>query len=156
MSKLLLCCLALLFTFSACEKQNIKRAEKSLDGTWLVTKIYSAYGEKMEFGTQTNEEFTEEGDLGTFTFSNASVDFKYTRLDTLYEDSSDWDLTRQKVNVGFTKAEQYTLTFDNKSYRCRFGDETKDAEKKATELTLQFETEAIGSYNAVMFWLVKA
>jgi len=144
-----------LLIFTSCEKQNLKRAEKSLDGSWRVIKTYSAYGEKMELGTQTDEEFTEEGDLGSFTFNDASVDYNYTRLDTLYEADSNWKLSREKVNAGFTKAEQYKLNFDNKNYICRFGDETKDAEKKATELTLEYETNQIGPYTSIKLWLVK-
>lgn len=155
MSKLPLYCLLLLLSFSTCQKQNLNRAEKSLEGTWKVTKIYTAYGEKKELGTQTNEEFTEEGNLGVFTFGETEVDYSYTRLDTLYEGNSKWNLTREKVNAGFTNAEQYTLKFDNQNYICRFGDETKDAEKNATELSLKFETDTVGPYSSVIFWLVK-
>jgi len=145
----------LLFVFSACEKQNIKRAEKSLAGNWTVTKIYTAYGEKMELGTQTNKEFTEEGDLGTFAFNKSTVDYNYTRLDTLNESNNDWELIREKVNAGFTNAEQYILIIDTTKYICRFGDETKDAEKKATDIILEYETTAIGPYTSIMFWLEK-
>jgi len=155
MFKNVLYCGLILCTISACEKQNLKRAEKSLDGTWSVVKIYSAYGQKLELGTQTTEEFTEDGNLGTFTFSEASVEYSYTRMDTLYEDRSNWQLIREKINAGFNKTEQYTLSFNNKAYICRFGDETKDAEKKATEVTLEYESDKTGAYTSIMFWLKK-
>jgi len=155
MFRLLLFSIILLITFTACKKQNLNRAEKSLNGTWEVNKIYSAYGERMDLGTQTNEEITEEGDLGKFIFNETSVDYNYTRLDTAYKGSSDWVINRDKINAGFTKVEVYSLTVDNKTYTCRFGNETKNAEKNATEIMLEFDTNEKGPYTSTMFWLKK-
>jgi len=76
-------CLLLLFTCSACEKRNLKNAEKSLMGSWEVQAIYSTYGNKTDLGIQTNEEFIEEGSLGQFMFKDESVSYNFTRLDTL-------------------------------------------------------------------------
>lgn len=146
---------SLLLILTACEKQNLKRAEKSLIGTWQVNKIYSAYGERMELGTQTNEEITEEDELGIFIFNEKTVDYNYTRLDTVYEGNSDWVLNRKKINSGFTKIEVYSLTLDDKTYICSFGDETKNAEKNATEIALLFDSTEIGPYTSIMFWLTK-
>jgi len=140
--------LLLLLTFPACKKQNLKNAEKSLQGSWAVEAINSSYGIKTDLGTQTNQEFNEEGELGQFFFEDKTVEYRFTRLDTLYENQTSWELVREKVNAGFTNAERYTLTIDDFDFICAFGDQTSDAEKEATEISLFFETEDIGNYYA--------
>ncbi len=138
--------LMLLVIFTACQKRNLKHAEKSLEGSWAVQSIYSAYGQNTNLGIQTNEEFNEDGPLGQFNFDKEMVTYRFTRLDTLYESNSAWNLVREKINAGFTKAEQYTLEMDKFEFICAFGDQTSDAEKQATEVKLMFETKTIGSY----------
>lgn len=138
--------LLLLLTLSACQKKQVKNAEKSLQGSWDVHTIYSTYGTKTALGTQTNQEFNEAGELGQFVFDDEKVAYRFTRLDTLYENETSWKLTRDKVKAGFTNAEQYTLTIDNFDFICAFGDQTSDAEKEATDVSLFFETDTIGSY----------
>jgi len=138
----------LLILFTGCEKRNLKNAEKSLIGNWEVQTIHSTYGTKTDLGTQTNQEYNEEGKLGQFIFDDKLVDYRFTRLDTLYENKSSWSLIREKVNAGFTQSEQYTLTIDDFDFICAFGDETSDAEKDATEIRLFFETKVVGSYTA--------
>lgn len=139
--------LLLLLTLSACQKKQVKNAEKSLQGSWDVHTIYSFYGTKTDLSTQTNQEFNEEGELGQFVFDDEKVTYRFTRLDTLYENETSWKLNREKVKAGFTNAEQYTLTIDNFDFICAFGDQTSDAEKEATDVSLFFETDTIGSYS---------
>jgi len=145
----------LLVTLTACEKRNLKNAEKSLQGTWEVQTIHSTYGIKTALGTQTDKEYNEEGELGQFIFDDEMVEYRFTRLDTIYENKNSWNLIREKVNAGFTNADQYTLTIDDFEFICAFGDETSDAEKKATEISLFFETKALGNYTAFQLNLQK-
>ena len=147
--------LLLSFTFSACEKVNIKAGEASLEGVWMTTNITSAYGERTKSGISIEENTQEEGNLGTFTFSETEVVANYTRLDTLYEITSSWKLKRDKVNEGFFKVEQYTLCTESQNFICEFGDQTKDAEHNATKLRLIFETTEIGVYKQFVMELEK-
>jgi len=144
-----------LIMFTSCEKQNIKNAEKSLTGSWKVHTIHTMLGNRTELGIQTAQSFTNEGELGQFIFNDEILNYTFTRLDTLYENETSWNLSREKINAGFTEAEQYTLAIKEYNFICAFGDETKDAEKNATELTLFFETKTIGSYQAFELKLSK-
>jgi len=140
---------------TGCKKQNLKNAEKSLDGDWKVEQINSSFGERSSSGIATTTSFNEEGDLGNFEFNDETLDYKFTRLDTLYEANSSWTLSREKVNAGFTKAEQYTLQLNEYDFICVFGDATKNAEKKATEIKLFFETTEVGPYHSFELKLSK-
>jgi len=54
-------------------------------------------------------------------------------------------LTLEKVNSGFTKTNSWVLDLDEqKSYRVTFEDDTKNAERKAEEVTLRMEPTEIG------------
>jgi len=144
-----------LIIFTACKKQNIKNAEKSLQGGWKVHAIHSMYGNQTELGIQSTHSFEDKGELGEFVFNDKLLTYTFTRLDTLYENETTWNLTREKINAGFTKAEQYTLSVNEYNFICAYGDGTKDAEKNATELALFFETDAIGKYQAFELKLTK-
>ena len=133
MKNFILICFCSCFILSSCAKQNLKNAKNSIDGNWNVIKIYSE-------NTPTSNEQSEEGDLGTFVFSDNTVDYKFTRLEEEYAGNATWELKREKVNQGFTKVEKYTLTMDDYTFHCRFGDETSDAEKNATEIQLNLIT----------------
>lgn len=133
---LLLSCV--LFVLSACQKQNLRNAEESLAGTWNVTEIYSE--QKNNLGINGDGRFWESGDLGVFTFSDNTVNYSYTRLDTLYESTQSWNLTREKEKQGFHKVEKYTLNINNQPFDCDFGDGTSDAEKNAERMMLSYVT----------------
>jgi len=97
MNKLFSLLIPLLF-LSACAKQNLRNAEKSLKGDWTVIEIYSAEGERVNGGTNITDEQTETGDLGEFSFTDDDMTYSFTRLDSLYEGSSAWTLNRERVN----------------------------------------------------------
>ncbi|MEN0050194.1 MAG: hypothetical protein AAF806_24225 [Bacteroidota bacterium] len=155
MEKSSLILLFLALTFFACEKANLNAGEASLEGTWNVNSIFSAYGERTELGINVEESIQEEGNLGAFNFSETTVDASYTRLDTLYKIASSWELKRDKISEGFFKVEQYTLCTDDQSFICEFGDQTKDAERNATQIRLIFETTEIGAYEQFVLKLEK-
>lgn len=144
-----------LLVFSSCEKQNLRHAEDSLVGTWKVTEIFSATGERMNNGINISDEETETGDLGTFTFTEDQLDYTFTRQGITESGNTHWTLTRTKENSGFTKVEVYTLSFEGFVFDCAFGDETSDAEKNATEVRLIFETGELGDYERFTLFLKK-
>ncbi len=155
MQKLLSLLIPLLF-LSACAKQNLRNAEKSLKGDWVVTQIYSAEGERFENGgVSTSNQQTETGELGEFSFTDDEVTYSFTRLDSLYEGSSAWTLSRERVREGFVRVEMYTLETGDYDFACEFGDQTSDAEQNATEVRLIFETENIGAYSTFHLELEK-
>ena len=130
----------LLVVTASCQKQNLKNAKESLDGTWRVTEIYSE--QKDGSGDFGDGRHWETGELGFITFSDNAVEYAYTRLGVTYDSTETWRLDRNKENEGFFKVEKYTLFIGNRAYDCDFGDATSDAEKNATLLTLMYETEA--------------
>lgn len=144
-----------LLVFSSCEKQNLRNAEDSLVGTWSVTEIFSATGERTTNGISITNEETETGDLGTFTFTEEQLDYTFTRQGTTASGNANWTLERTKENSGFTKVEVYTLSFEDFVFDCAFGDETSDAENNAVEVRLTFETVEVGDYETFVLFLEK-
>jgi len=147
--------LFLFLLFTACEKVNIKAGEQSLEGNWAVMNITTLYGERSDLGITVQENFEENGSLGAFNFSERKVIAEYTRLDTLYDIASIWELKRDKINEGFFKVEQYTLCLEDQNFICKFGDQTKNAERDATRVRLLFETTEMGAYEQFILELEK-
>jgi len=152
----IICLLVLsIFLFVGCEKANIKAGETSLKGTWIVTKINTAYGSRTDLGTNTTQNIEESGTLGQFEFMEDHLLATYTRVDTTYELDTSWELKRDKVNEGFFRVERYSLCLNEQIFQCQFGDETKDAERNANEVRLIFETDDIGFYQQFVLFLEK-
>lgn len=136
-------------TFIACKKDEVK-AEESLEGEWKIVSINSEYGTftQSQFGSSFDpfDEVSENGDLGFFEFIESTVDFEFTRNDTMYTGNESWNLDLERVNVGFTRVNEYTLTIENQFlFDVAFGDETKNSEKNATSITF-LETPSENGY----------
>lgn len=131
----------LILWLTGCNKDE-KQGKQSLEGVWSVHEIESIYANFLvENGVVTRidgeERSTDSGDLGVFTFSKHYVTYSYTRNDTLYTGKGSWELKNTKVKTGFTKANNWKLTIANDVvFDLRFEDETKNAEKKATHISL--------------------
>lgn len=135
--RFLIITIALLFL--ACNKDEVQ-AERSLEGVWDITAIDSEYGEftQSQFGSSFDsyDSISEYGLLGTFNFSETTVDYEFIRNDTMYSGNETWNLELEKVNSGFTRVNEFTLNIENQFlFDVSFGDETKNAEKNATSLT---------------------
>jgi fructose-1,6-bisphosphatase len=124
---------------SSCEK-NIDQAKDSLIGSWQVTEIYSYYGTRVNLGTSVTQDFTEKGSLGTFEFTNGKANFSYKRRDTIYNGSEPYTLSVEQKKNGFINSPFYTVALTSISYECTFGDQTSDAQKKATKIVLLYES----------------
>ena len=71
--------------------------------------------------------------MGTFFFSRDSVDFDFTRNDTLFLGRAAWDLEVEKVREGFFRVNAYTLTIGEQFlFKVDFEDSTRNSEKNAT------------------------
>lgn len=124
------------FTITSCEKDE-KQAINSLEGEWDVVSINSIYGEFLENGFSPDETISEEGQLGTFHFMESTVEYEFERNDTTYSGNSPWSLEVSKVNNGFIKTNQFTLSIENHFlFDVTFGDATKNSEKNANEAKL--------------------
>jgi hypothetical protein len=116
-------------------KRDLKQGQKSLEGHWEIDEIISYYPQ----GDANAQERVEERAslLGYFTFSEDGLVYEYMRNDTLYSETTTWQLETEKVNSGFTKVRVFTLVLANgQTYECIYGDQTKNAEKDANEITL--------------------
>ena len=140
--------LFLLFIISSsCNKVNLRNGEASLTGNWQVEKVIYGEANRNEFGGIGFEALNEaEGALGTFSFEDQSVSYEYLLGDSLLTGQGDWHLTRFRQQEGFFKVERYYLEIDGVRYNCEFGDETRDAEKNATQVRLVFEAEEMGPF----------
>ncbi|WP_107038174.1 hypothetical protein [Brumimicrobium mesophilum] len=134
--KIALLLISTLFLFLSCNKDE-KQGIKSIVGTWNVNHIESIYGNytienNVVIGTNETDRINESGDLGQFNFGKNEVDFNFTRNDTVYSESSSWELQLEKVNSGFTKTNKWKLIIANEfTFDLTFEDDTKNSEKKA-------------------------
>jgi len=121
-----------------------KQATASIEGDWNVTAITSQYGNFTNNAFDPTDEISESGELGTFKFKESTVDFSFTRNDTLYTGNESWTLVAEKVNSGFTRVTEFSLTIDNQfDFKVFFEDQTKNSEKNAQNATF-LETPSSG------------
>ncbi len=126
--------LVLVALLPSCTK-DIVHAERSVRGAWKLTFVESFYGTFTETSFNADESVEETGDLGTFVFTADSVTFDYTRNDTLYTGTRAWDLTSERVNAGFNKVTEYTLTIEDEFvFDVKFEDGTKNSHKEADSM----------------------
>jgi hypothetical protein len=119
----------------SCNKDE-RQAEKSIEGMWEVTAITTTEGQIANgVFTETSTKM-ETGQLGTFDFLDETVNYNFTRNDTTYNGNTSWFLTSEKINSGFTRVNQHTLTLTDKFvFEVTFEDATKNAEKNAKKMT---------------------
>lgn len=151
--------LAALF-FMGCTSDELQ-GKKSLEGVWSVNTIASQYGDySVENGSVVGSNNTsatsESGSLGLFTFKGNQVTYNFTRNDTTYNGIGIWQLELAKVNSGFTKTNQWTLTIaDDLIFDVRFEDSTKNAEKDASSMELDNWPKVSGKGVAIFIKLQK-
>lgn len=125
-----------LFLLTSCKKDEVQ-ARESIEGDWEVTAITSMYGEFFNGSFSSSQNLTESGQLGTFSFTESTVEYSFTRQDTVYSGNGAWTLELERVNSGFTRVNQSTLTLANDYvFDVTFEDGTKNSEKKAEYLSL--------------------
>ncbi len=125
--------------FLGCGKDKVQ-AEKSLDGIWEVTAINSQYGTFTGSSFVSTETVSDAVALGTFNFQEGTVEYTFTRNDSLFEGTSAWTLDLERVNAGFNKVNKFTLSMEDQFlFDVTFEDDTKNAEKDAQSMTLREE-----------------
>jgi hypothetical protein len=122
---------------TGCNRDEVQ-AKKSLEGEWVVSEIYSTYGEYSVNGFSASHTVSETGMLGTFNFVAETVEYSFNRNDTTYAGNEPWNLQLERVNSGFTKTNKFTLTIGAEFiFDVSFEDETKNAEKNAINATFR-------------------
>jgi len=142
---------------SSCEKDELQGTE-SLRGNWTVTQIKSYYGEFTENGHNGLDVLEESDDLGYFNFSNGSMEYNYTRNDTVYSGQGPWDLTassRRQMMV--FKEVDFSLKVPNNdvNFEATFGGGARNSEKDATKVELYQEPSEPGFGVATEIFLSK-
>ncbi len=119
----------------ACVKDE-KQASNSIEGLWQVNEMITIYA--YDNGGFLDEDVVEEqGDLGSFDFGENIVDYEFIRNDTLFSGQENWTLSTERVNEGFIRVTKFTLKVGERfEFDVAFGDQTKNAEKNATEMRL--------------------
>lgn len=121
--------------FMGCNRDEIQ-AEKSIEGNWEIVSIATNYGSFDVNSFAATDRVEESGTLGSMNFTEQTVDLNFTRNDTSYTGTEQWSLAYEKVNSGFIRVPQFTLTIENQFvFDVLFEDGTKNAEKKATRMT---------------------
>lgn len=119
----------------SCNKDE-RQATNSVEGIWNITAITTIEGEFTNGTFVSTSQETETGQLGIFNFIEEAVDYNFTRMDSTYVGNATWFLMTEKVNSGFTRVNEHTLTItDNFIFDVTFEDDTKNAEKNATKMT---------------------
>lgn len=140
-SKLLIL-LSLLCFMSSCNREEI-RAERTLIGRWKINTILSIY----DFDTSANT--TDQGDNMFFNFNEHTVDYNFTRNDTVYIGSKTWNLDFEKQRTGFYREPVFTLEIEDEFiFDVLFADGTRNSEKNAQEII--FSNEGLESSDAVV------
>ncbi|MEM6844466.1 MAG: hypothetical protein AAF632_19760 [Bacteroidota bacterium] len=128
--------LLLFLIVSACKEDDTSQGVDSLQGVWQVNEAISIYDNSG------NNRVDEAGNLGQFIFGSDTLRFEYTRNDTLYQGVERWQLQRSRENQGFSRVNVFTLIIENHdTFICEFGDQTRNSEKNATNITLRREPE---------------
>ncbi len=128
--------LSVFLIVSACKEDDTSQGVNSLQGVWQVNEAISIYDNSG------NDRVDEAGNLGQFIFDGDTLQFEYTRNDTLYQGVERWQLQRSRENQGFTRVNVFTLIIENyETFICEFGDQTRNSEKNATNITLRREPE---------------
>ena len=131
------------FIYTSCNKDEIQAVD-SIEGEWNVIAISSLYGEFFESSFSASDKISESGQMGTFHFMEDSVDFNFMRNDTLYAGKAAWHLDLKKVNQGFFRTNEFTLTIEDYFLLdVTFEDGTRNSEKNANRVTF-IETPTTG------------
>ena len=113
-------------------------AKKSIEGQWEITNtnytLREFSGNNFESVGNTQ---VQTGQLGYFDFGTEKVTYSYYIADEDFNGIEPYTLKTEKVNAGFTRATNHTLTINDKFvFNVTFEDGTKNAEKNAKEMIL--------------------
>ena len=128
MKKINLIIFLALFTVASCSSK-LDSAKESLVGTWQVTEIFKSIPSTGIF------EDDKSGN-GMFEFTSTQCDYNFAFGTNTEMNSFEYEFQTSKENAGFTRVDRFDVVGEE-NYRVRFGDQTSDSYKEATEMTLE-------------------
>ncbi len=128
MKKINLIIFLALFTLTSCSSK-LDSAKESLVGTWQVTEIFKSIPSTGIF------EDDKSGN-GMFEFTSTQCDYNFTFGTDTEMNSFEYEFQTSKENAGFIRVDRFDVVGEE-NYRVRFGDQTSDSYKEATEITLE-------------------
>ena len=128
MNKIITLSICLLILCTSCGTK-LGSANDSIVGIWQVKEIF-----KHNLFNGNSEE--DKSGNGTFEFTKEQCDYMYTFNSINMNNIFSYELQVSRENVGFTNADKFEI-IGEENYRIRFGDQTSDAHKDATEMTLE-------------------
>lgn len=115
-----------LVLLSSCMSKS-DSASESLQGVWNVTKISQTVDGTTD---------SQDGMLGTFEFTQTTVDYSYQFNGVTEANDFEYQLDITRENAGFTKVDRFDI-IGEENFRVRFGDQTSDAHENADMMVLE-------------------
>lgn len=115
-----------LVLLSSCMSKS-DSASESLQGVWNVTKISQTVDGTTD---------SQDGMLGTFEFTQTTVDYSYQFNGVTEANDFEYQLDITRENAGFTNVDRFDIVGEE-NFRVRFGDQTSDAYENADMMVLE-------------------
>ena len=128
MNKLIIFSISLILLSSSCVSK-LDSSKDSLVGIWQVKEIFKYY-------PVTGDSEDDKSGEGTFEFTNVQCDYSYSFNSVNESNSFEYEFQISKENSGFVNVDKFEI-IGEENYRIRFGDQTSDAHKDATEMSLE-------------------
>ena len=128
MNRIIILSICLLIVLSSCGSKE-DSAKESLIGSWQVKEIFKN-------NPVTGNSIEDKSGIGTFEFTNSQCDYNFTFNSIIEMNAFEYEFQISKENAGFTRVDKFEI-LGAENYRIRFGDQTSDAHKNATEMSLE-------------------
>ena len=115
--------------FCASCTSTVESAKASLMGVWKVRMV-----SKYTPSTGLSEE--DKSGVGEFEFTENNCDYTFNFANVNEENNFEYTFEVSKENAGFTSIDRFDIKGEE-NYRVRFGDQTSDSHKDASEMTLE-------------------
>lgn len=115
------------FMLSCTSKED--SAKESLIGTWQVKEVF-----KYAPSTGLSEE--DKSGVGVFEFTEMNCGYNFSFDNKLEMNDFEYTFEVSKENAGFIRVDRFDV-LGEENYRVRFGDQTSDSHKEASEMTLE-------------------
>jgi hypothetical protein len=140
--------------FISCSK-SLQEAERSLVGSWKVTKVITSHGNKNNLGVKVDSTTIEDGALGDAVFDETTTKINYTSKKKLETIGGSYLLTKTRVNSGFVKVDQFQLIVNSLTHLITFGNQTSGSTKDAKMIEIQINPDFTNGNKSIILNLTK-
>ena len=123
----------ILLSLVQCTKPEV-HAHESLTGTWQVDSISILYTKPP--GSTIDSIWKRSMHAGKIIFTEKEIITSYMSRNQKTEFTSDYTIESSKENAGFFRVRKWHLMTDHVICEIEYGDQTKNAHKKAKYITL--------------------